>query len=220
MSKDYTDEERRRIRSMRDAWSMTKQRCHNPKCRDYKHYGGRGIRLCERWHTFENFLEDMGIRPDGMTLERKDNDKDYSPGNCVWATRAEQAANTRCVVKVEWQGKTMTISEWERELGWKPGALKARLRRLSYTVEEAFTKPVKCGAKLETRAYPPRKPVNPEKLKRGVDHPMTLLAPASIAYCREMHRRGASFSKLARDYGVSIKTIANACKGEGAYLGV
>lgn len=77
------------------SWQAMKSRCNNPNATSYKRYGGRGIKVCERWDTFENFLADMGERPEGMTLDRKDTDGDYTPDNCVWSTPVKQVHNRR-----------------------------------------------------------------------------------------------------------------------------
>lgn len=77
------------------TWVAMKNRCTNPQQDNFSRYGGRGIKVCSRWDNFDLFLADMGERPTGKTLDREDNDKDYDPDNCRWATQAEQRANQR-----------------------------------------------------------------------------------------------------------------------------
>lgn len=77
------------------SWRGMRERCLNPKHGAWPYYGGRGITFCERWKKFENFLSDMGDRPEGMTLDRRDTDGNYEPGNCRWADRATQTSNRR-----------------------------------------------------------------------------------------------------------------------------
>ena len=99
------------------TWCNMKARCLNPDRRDYKNYGGRGIKVCDRWMTFENFLADMGEKPKGLTLERINVDGDYDPNNCQWATYKEQANNWRKSIRAEYEGKSFTAKQLSEMLG-------------------------------------------------------------------------------------------------------
>jgi hypothetical protein len=82
-----------------ECWVSMRDRCRNPNNKRYEHYGRRGITVCRRWDTFENFLADMGPRPDGHSIDRIDNDGNYDPGNCQWATRSQQRRNRRHLMR-------------------------------------------------------------------------------------------------------------------------
>ena len=92
-------------------------RCENVSYKEFNLYGGRGIKVCDRWSNYENFLADMGERPDGLSIERKDVNGDYSPDNCIWANNEIQANNKRNSVLLDYQGKVQTVAQWARELG-------------------------------------------------------------------------------------------------------
>jgi hypothetical protein len=103
----------------------------------YPDYGGRGIVVCERWDSFENFLADMGERATGLTIERNDNNGHYEPGNCRWATPKEQANNTRRNIVITFRGETMTLAQWACSLGMDYHALYWRIE--NWTLERAMT---------------------------------------------------------------------------------
>lgn len=124
-----------------NVWVNMRQRCANPNNPRFVDYGGRGIKVCERWRSFENFLADMGERPKGMTLERRDNDGDYDPSNCRWATRVEQATNKRNNSYLTYQGETLCVADWARRLGVRAQFLRVRLAR-GWPVEEVLGRPL------------------------------------------------------------------------------
>jgi len=112
------------------CWQAMKRRCLNTTSKSYPNYGGRGITVCERWlHDVAAFAADMGPRPYGYTIERIDNDGNYEPANCRWATRAEQLRNTRRNNYVTVNGTRMTIAEAAREVGVGRTTIEARLRK-------------------------------------------------------------------------------------------
>lgn len=119
------------------TWQHMKARCYRVSSKDYKNWGGRGISVCERWHKFENFLEDMGECPRGMSIDRIDNDGNYEPSNCRWATSKEQTNNTRQNVLIEYNGQIKTIGEWGDLLGIKAQTLKTRIL-CGWSIKDAF----------------------------------------------------------------------------------
>ena len=119
------------------SWQHMLERCHNQKSQDYHRYGARGIKVCDRWKKFENFYEDMGEKPEGLTLERKDNSKGYFLNNCKWATRKEQARNRRNNHNITYRGETKTLAEWAEQYGIDQVALRKRLIR-GWDIERAL----------------------------------------------------------------------------------
>ena len=113
-------------------------RCERATNREYRNYGGRGIVVCERWHDFAAFRDDMGdtFRPD-LELERADNEAAYSPSNCKWASRKEQQNNRRNNHRVTLNGVTKTVEQWSAETGIKANTIIYRLRR-GWPVERAL----------------------------------------------------------------------------------
>lgn len=123
------------------TWKSMRTRCNNPNARHYERYGGRGIKICERWDSFENFLSDMGEKPtDAHTLERRDNLGNYEPENCFWATAIEQNNNTRRNIYVTIKGETLTARQWARKVEMNYGTFISRIRR-GWAPEDAIGLP-------------------------------------------------------------------------------
>ena len=111
-------------------WTGMKGRCLNPRNAAYSRYGGRGISVCERWkNSFISFYEDVGARPSSMhSLDRINNDGNYEPGNCRWATKKQQSRNQRRAVLLTHNGITQPIAQWSEETGINPDTIKARMK--------------------------------------------------------------------------------------------
>jgi len=118
-----------------------KRRCLNQNDKNYHHYGGRGISICNKWLEFDQFYHDMGDKPHNMTLERADVDGNYSLENCKWATWIEQHNNRRNNHTIDFNGFTLTMQQWSERLGMNPKTLFARIKR-GWTIERAITQPV------------------------------------------------------------------------------
>ena len=123
------------------VWAGMLARCFNKNRRAYPDYGGRGITVCERWRKFENFLADMGTKPDGMTLERENNDGNCEPGNCVWATVLQQCNNRRSNRMVTIDGSLMTLSSACRRYGTYHSLVRRR-ELAGWDIEAAIKTPV------------------------------------------------------------------------------
>lgn len=111
------------------AWTNMRQRCENPNTPAYHRYGGRGISVCQRWQSFDAFMADMGEPPAGATLERINNDGDYSPANCQWASRKQQANNRSSNRYITYAGRTQTLAAWADELGLDHSCIAYRVAR-------------------------------------------------------------------------------------------
>jgi hypothetical protein len=120
------------------TWAGITARCRNPNHRSYPNYGGRGITVCDRWLDFRNFSHRHGERPPRRTIERKDNDRGYSPDNCRWATRTQQARNRRSTRLVPLDGRMMPLAEALAKQGLRPGTFFMRMRR-GWPLQRALT---------------------------------------------------------------------------------
>lgn len=174
-----------------DNWKNMKARCNNPKNRAYRYYGGRGISVCSRWqHSFKNFVADMGTKPTPKhTIERINNNGNYEPSNCRWATMKEQSRNTRRTRLITYKGVTKCVRDWEEDLHLPEGCIAARLGRGDPVNERLFRSPSTL-------------PVNRK------------LTAKDINEIRERLARKELRCLIAEDYQVCAGTIDNLSRGK------
>lgn len=123
------------------TWRGMIERCTSKKHKNYDRYGGRGITFCERWREYQNFVDDMGERPDGRNLDRINNDGPYCKENCRWVTQSEQVSNTSRNVLLSYNGKLMTMKQWAAEIGIAYDTLRHRIQRLHWAIDKALSTP-------------------------------------------------------------------------------
>lgn len=139
------------------VWVDMRQRCENPNRTNFKYYGARGIAVCERWQVFENFLADMGIRPTSKhSIERIDNDGNYEPANCKWATVIEQRYNNRANRWIVIDGIRRTIGQWATSQGIDEALIRIRIKR-GINERDAVLTPIQPntgGRRLKSPQFP------------------------------------------------------------------
>ncbi len=122
------------------SWNLMVRRCVNPNNPSYNNYGGRGISVCRRWRKFDNFLEDMGVRPDGQQIDRIDNNGNYCKSNCRWVTSQQNNRNRRNNHIITFRGKTQCVTAWAEETGIKCGTIYYRIKH-GWSIKHTLTKP-------------------------------------------------------------------------------
>lgn len=122
------------------VWDLMHRRCEDPRHPNFKNYGARGIVVCGRWTDVRKFHEDMGNPPDGMTLDRIDNNGPYEPGNCRWAPRHDQNRNMRSNRFIGYNNETLCLTDWAARIGLSSGGLHNRLAR-GWSLDVALTTP-------------------------------------------------------------------------------
>ena len=124
------------------SWASMKRRCYDKNFKQYKDYGGRGVTVCDRWlESIENFIEDMGERPEGCTLDRIDTDGNYCKENCKWSTKSEQVRNRRANFNITIDGETKCLEDWCIQYGINRSTVYSRLVR-NWDIKKALTTPI------------------------------------------------------------------------------
>ena len=164
-----------------DIWRGMMTRCYRETNAAYHRYGGRGIRVCKRWHSFRHFVSDMAPRVPGRSIDRIDNDGDYKPSNCRWATAQQQGRNSVSARLITWRGQTRCVAEWAEHLGIVRNTLFMRLRKTT-NPDELFA-----------------------PIPRGSGNPA--LTPTKVRAIRAAPALRGSGRGLAKKYGVSPALI-------------
>lgn len=151
----YTEYHRMSRTAMYRMWRNMLTRCYNEKATKYKNYGGRGIKVCDRWkNSFNTFLSDMGFPPsDKHTIDREDTNKDYTPENCRWVTQSRQCRNRVNTKMYTYNGETKCLPDWADIIGIPLATLRDRINNQKWSVERAFTTPLAWRGQRNYNSY-------------------------------------------------------------------
>jgi len=182
------------------TWTAVKSRCSNHRLSGWHNYGGRGIRVCDRWlASFDNFLSDMGPRPDGASsIDRINNDGDYEPGNCRWATHGQQGFNRRTTRLIQHNSKVRSLSDWAARAGLSVQTLSRRLSR-GWDMDRALTETPRLGRPGQ---------------HAGTLHNMAKCSDEDVRSMRALFAAGASASSLAPRFNMSKQNANRICTGK------
>jgi len=194
------------------AWAGAKDRCTREGNKRWADYGGRGIRMCQRWmDSFDCFLSDMGEKPSPLhSLERKDVNAGYSPENCEWAVLAVQANNKRRSIRLTFQGETLTLAQWSKRIGIKVPALYLRLYK-GMPVEEALTKPLRVQTPLTDEERAKHKAARLAVREQVRSGKMPHVSTLKCVHCGKQAEHYHHFAGYERENRLLVKPICEAC---------
>ena len=183
-----------------NSWDNMIGRCYRSSQPDYDSYGGRGITVCQRWRdSFHNFLSDMGVRPEGMTLDRLKVDGNYEPGNCVWSTNKTQQNNKRNSIRIPLGDRTLTVEEFSAETGITEAIIRNRIYAKVPLNELQHGKPKRLSQPLQ----PHKRDVEREQARKYKAAVKAAILSAHVDHPLK------SYEALAKEFGVSPATVRN-----------
>lgn len=210
------------------SWAAMKDRCSNPKNKNWKRYGGRGITIAPEWNDFTRFVQDMDERPTQFhTLDRINNDGNYEPGNCKWSLPAEQARNTSRTRLYTWNGKSQILADWAKETGINESALYHRINNLGWSIERAVTEPSQSegrrfltakGTTKSLQQWSEESGLDPEtissRIKRGWSVERAVTEPSQKEGNRFLTANGVtkSLAQWSKESGLYRDVISNRIK--------
>jgi hypothetical protein len=189
-------------------WAMMIDRCYNPENKSYRNYGGRGITVCERWHDYRNFIQDLGEIPEGLSLHRINNDREYSPENIELADRKTQARNRRNTHVYTYKGEARTLPDWELQLGLGRNTLRSRMSEGKSFEDAVVSLPRKTtgAAELSKKTGLPVTTIE-NRLKKGLQGEQLIKTGFRKTY--EYKGKEQNLTQWSEELGISRTALKN-----------